>query len=58
MNKIRYITLCKFQSGTGGARSAGSRSIFPGLRTGNRTQPAPKTCTEPLAKILNDKINI
>jgi hypothetical protein len=48
MNAER-ITLCKFQGGVGGARSADSRPISLILLIRNRTKPAPKTCTEPLA---------
>ncbi len=44
--KAERITLCKFQGGAGGARSAGSRPISFVLRKGNRTQPAPKLAPE------------
>jgi len=44
--------MCKFQGGASGARSAGSRLISRVLRTGNRTQPAPETCTCPLPQMV------
>lgn len=45
-----------FRAAPGFVRSAGSCPISRILRTGNRTQPAPTTCTNRLAFILKQPI--